>query len=419
MPSHTTNESPGHLAHNLILFGRLLRSLGLPLQPSVVYDFLRAIEWIGIGRKEDFYYAARCLFVLRMEDLPTFDQAFEQFWSRQKIAAATMPAAQRGPANGGPARVRSAGAEESLRPQELAETSGHADDDPSNTQRTLTYSPDEQLRHKDFGELSRGEIVEVKHLMAELSWQLGERRSRRWRPGKLKLVDFRRTFRESLRNGGEVLRLAQRRNKMRPRPLVVLADISGSMERYTEMLLYFVVSLARSLDRSVETFLFSTRLTRVSRQLRGRKIERVLGEISRAVPDWSGGTRIGQALKTFNYEWARRVLGRGAVVLLISDGWDRGDIGLLRREMARLQRSCYRLIWLNPLLGSPEYEPLTRGVRAALPYVDDFSPVHNFASLEQLADRLERLNNLRPVRRQPRPDSDARLIRTPRGEGLL
>ena len=197
---------------------------------------------------------------------------------------------------------------------------------------------------------------------------------------------------------------------MRARPLIMLADISGSMERYTGMLLYFVVVLARSLDQPIETFLFSTQLTRISRQLRSRDIERVLREISRKVPDWSGGTRIGQALKTFNYEWARRVLRRRAVVLLISDGWDRGDIGLLRREMARLQRSCYRLIWLNPLLGSAKYEPLTRGIQAALPYVDDFLPVHNLASLEQLAGLLERLDDVRPIRRQQRPEFDRQSI---------
>ena len=197
---------------------------------------------------------------------------------------------------------------------------------------------------------------------------------------------------------------------MRPRPLVVLADISGSMERYTGLLLHFVLGLARSLDQPVEAFLFGTRLTRVTRELHRRGSDQVLREISRAVPDWSGGTRIGQALKTFNYDWARRVLGRGAVVLLISDGWDRGDIGLLRHEMARLQRSCYRLIWLNPLLGSAEYEPLTRGIQAALPYVDDFLPVHDLASLEHLAVYLQGLEDVRPTRRQQRPELDLRPI---------
>ncbi len=403
MHNRPVTEAPGHLLHNLILFGRILRSLGLPLQPGVLQDFLRAVEWIGVEQKEDFYYAARTLFVLRKEDLPIFNQAFEQFWSSRKVAEALAPFARPGPSIREISGDPSSGSEKDFLPRELADNADLKKDDASSTQLTPTYSPDEKLRRKDFGAMSRDEIDDVRRLMDNLKWSLGERRSRRWRPGKLRLIDFRRTFRESLRNEGEVLRLAQRRSKMRPRPLIVLADISGSMEKYTRMLLYFIVGLASGLDRPIETFLFGTRLTRVSRQLRGSQIERVLDEISRTVPDWSGGTRIGQSLKTFNYDWARRVLGRGAVVLLISDGWDRGDIGLLRREMARLQRSCYRLIWLNPLLGSPEYEPLTRGVRAALPYVDDFSPIHNFASLEQLAEQLERLDDRRPARRQQRP----------------
>lgn len=411
MREPTLTEPPGYLLHNLILFGRMLRSLGLPLQPGAVQDFLRAIEWIGIEGKEDFYWAAQSLFVLRAEDLPIFDRAFEQFWSRQNRTDTMLPYGRRGPTHGKPSKDLSAGSEKSFLLRDMAGMEELSDDHPISAHQTFSYSPDEVLRHKDFGELSAEEIREAKRLMADLTWNLGERRSRRWRPGKLRLIDFHRTFRESLKNEGEVLRLARRRHRMRPRPLIVLADISGSMERYTGMLLYFVVGLARSLNQPIETFLFSTRLTRVSRQLRSRNIGRVLRDISHTVPDWSGGTRIGQALKTFNYEWARRVLGRKAVVLLISDGWDRGDIGLLRREMARLQRSCYRLIWLNPLIGSAEYEPLTRGIQAALPYVDDFLPIHNLESLDQLANQLERLDDVRPIRRQQRPELDLKIAR--------
>jgi uncharacterized protein with von Willebrand factor type A (vWA) domain len=172
------------------------------------------------------------------------------------------------------------------------------------------------------------------------------------------------------------------------------------MERYTRLLLHFIYSLTAGLDQPVESFVFGTRLTRITRQLHERNVDQALREVTRAVPDWSGGTRIGEALKSFNFDWGRRVLGRGAVVLLISDGWDRGDVDLLRVEMARLQRSCHRLIWLNPLLGSPDYEPLTRGMQAALPYVDDFLPVHNLASLEDLARRLSDLDQRPLARRQ-------------------
>ncbi len=186
-----------------------------------------------------------------------------------------------------------------------------------------------------------------------------------------------------------MLTLARRERKTKPRPLVVIADISGSMERYTRLLLHFIYGLAQSRSLPVEAFVFSTRLTRITRQLRQKDIDQSLEDVSGVVHDWAGGTRIGEAIKTFNYDWGRRVLGRGAVVLIISDGWDRGDIDLLDLEMARLQRSCHRTIWLNPLLGSPGYEPLTRGMQAALPHVDAFLPVHNLASLEDLAAHLQ------------------------------
>lgn len=232
----------------------------------------------------------------------------------------------------------------------------------------------------------------MKRLMSELVWQLGERRTRRQRPGQGSRLDLRRTLRRSLMRGGEVIEWARRERRHKPRALVILADISGSMERYTRLLLHFIYSLTGGLDQRVEAFLFGTRLTYVSRHMRDRNVERALSDVSRSVSDWSGGTRIGESLEDFNFNWARRVLGSGAVVLLISDGWDRGEPGLLEREMARLARSCYRLIWLNPLLGSPAYEPLTRGMQAALPYVDDFLPVHNLASLEELAAHLARID---------------------------
>jgi uncharacterized protein with von Willebrand factor type A (vWA) domain len=211
---------------------------------------------------------------------------------------------------------------------------------------------------------------------------------------------MRRSLRRNLGYGGELLEWSFRKPKFKPRPLVIIADISGSMERYTRLLLHFIYSLTKGLEHSVEAFVFGTRLTRISRQLELKDVDLSMKEITRSVPDWSGGTRIGANLKKFNYHWARRILSRGAVVLMISDGWDRGDPHLLANEMARLQRSCHRLIWLNPLLGSPNYQPLTRGMMAALPYIDDFLPVHNLATLEALARHLEWLDDRRPSRRQ-------------------
>jgi hypothetical protein len=238
--------------------------------------------------------------------------------------------------------------------------------------------------------------------MAEIVWRVRERQTRRRRPGHGRLLDLRRTLRKNLRYGGELLDWAEREPKVKPRPLVIIADVSGSMERYTRLLLLFTYGLAKALEQKVEAFVFSTRLTRITQQLRERNLERALREVSLAVPDWSGGTRIGEALQDFNFKWGRRVLGRGALTLVISDGWDCGDVEVLRDEISRLQRSSRRLIWLNPLLGSPDYEPLTRGIQAALPFIDDFLPVHNLASLHDLASHLEGLSERRPQRQQQR-----------------
>jgi uncharacterized protein with von Willebrand factor type A (vWA) domain len=212
---------------------------------------------------------------------------------------------------------------------------------------------------------------------------------------------MRRMIRDNLRHGGEPINLAYRRRVFRTRPLVVLSDISGSMERYSRMLLHFIHALTHGLkDTTVEAFVFGTRLTRITRHLRYKDVDESLDELSEVVYDWSGGTRIGEALKAFNYQWARRVLGRGAVVLVISDGWDRGDLTLLGKEILRLQRATHRLIWLNPLLGSDEYKPVQRGMATVMPCVDDFLPVHNLASLEQLAEVLSLVAAIRPVRKQ-------------------
>ena len=253
----------------------------------------------------------------------------------------------------------------------------------------------EILRQKDFSDLSADELEAVRRMMAAMVWQLGERRTRRKRFGQGAQPDLRRLIRRNLRYGGELLDWPTREAKYKPRPLIVIADISGSMERYSRLLLHFVYSLSAGLEQKVEAFVFSTRLTRITHPLRDKDIDRALHNVSGLIHDWAGGTRIGEAMKTFNYEWGRRVLGRGAIVLIISDGWDRGVPALAAREMARLQRTCYRLIWLNPLLGSPEYEPLTRGMQACLPYVDDFLPVHNLASLEDLAEHLATLDDKR------------------------
>lgn len=402
-PDSNSNStlSSGNLLHNLLLFGRLLRGLGLDINPGRMIDLVQALGYIEIGHKAEFYNAVRSLLVHRREDIQLFDEAFEMFWRKPADGWTTLDLRAMGerrrfrrPLFAAPPLRQSPPA----RPE--GENNQLPTDEPPVIQVTLTYSAQEVLRHKDFAELTGEELEAIKQLMTTLVWHLGERRTRRKRPGPGQLFDLRRTIRHNLKYGGEMLQWAYREPKVKPRPLIVIADISGSMERYTRLLLHFIYSLAVGLEQPVESFVFSTHLTRITRQLRGRDVDRALREVSLAVTDWSGGTRIGEALKTFNFDWGRRVLGHGAVALLISDGWDRGDVDLLSVEMARLQRSCYRLIWLNPLLGSPQYEPLTRGMQAALPYIDDFLPVHNLASLEDLARRLSELDQRPQLRRQ-------------------
>ena len=390
-PGLARQRPPSQLFNNLILFGRLLRGLGLDVNPGRMIDLVQALEHIDIGRRDDFYYAVRSLLVHRHEDLPLFEQAFEMFWQKPVDEWGTMEwnlGVRR-------ARTRPLVASPAPRAAEGPAKKEAPEDAPPLLEVTRTYAAQEVLRQRDFADLTAEELENVKHLISRLVWQLGDRRTRRHRRGRGRQLDLRRTLRRSLKWSGEVLAWAHREPRFKPRPLVVLADISGSMERYTRLLLHFIYSLTRGLEQRVEVFLFGTRLTCVSREMRDRDVERALREVSGSVLDWSGGTRIGYAVKDFNYHWARRVLGGGAVVLLISDGWDRGDPDLLRQEMARLHRSCYRLIWLNPLLGSPDYEPLTRGMQAALPYIDDFLPVHNLASLEDLAHQLSRLDRRR------------------------
>ncbi|MGB5048260.1 MAG: VWA domain-containing protein [Caldilineaceae bacterium] len=373
----------GHLLPNIVHFGRLLRGLNIPVTPAQMLDFVAALEVVDLRRREDVQESARAIFVSRREHLALFDEAFALFWRAR-------PTSQIPPIDLGKLLKRQPGAEEQYRliARSAAESQPRAEDDEPFVDKLFTASEQEALRHKDFARMSNYELAQVKEFMQALPWQPPLRRTHRRRPDRGgNQLDLRRTFRHNLRYGGESLRLAHRQRTIQRRRLVVLCDISGSMDRYARVLLQFLYGLSRSLDQ-VEAFVFSTRLTRITRQLQRRSIDEALDQAAQAVHDWAGGTRIGEAIHAFNFEWGRRVLGQGAVVMVISDGWDRGEPAQLDAEMARLHRSCHRLIWLNPLLGSPTYQPLTRGIQAALPHVDDFLPVHNLVSLEQLAQIL-------------------------------
>ena len=386
----------GYLFPNLMHFGRLLRNLGLDAQAGGMLDVAEALAHVDIGRRADFYHTLQTLLVRRAQDLPVFDEAFRMFWRPPRGERTARDLRALGE------RRRFAPPEVDVPPSSASnQTAGEREEPLLRVEQieALSYSARHVSRTKDFATFTEAEVAQARAMIASLDWELGRRTTRRWQNGAGTAIDIRRAVRHNLRFGGELVVLPRRTRRIRTRPLVLLCDVSGSMERYSRMLLHFVHTLAGSLGR-VETFLFSTTLTRVTRRLATRGVDDVVPTLPKHVPDWASGTRIGDALRRFNVDWARRVLGHAPVVLLISDGWDRGEPEPLGAEMARLQRGCHRLVWLNPLLGSPRYRPLTRGMQAALPWIDDFLPVHNLASLEQLAAHLGRI----PPSRGPRRD---------------
>jgi hypothetical protein len=408
------------LRRNLLTLGRDLRQAGLPIGSGQVMSFVEAVSEIDCRVRNDFYTAAKTTLVTSPEQIPTFDAIFGRFWRQvmNPIAPVETPledliTGDEPPEDSTPRessdQEKKAGADNATRVRERSvlavedtaeDGEGEAQDLEDLPDDVIVFSAREVLRKKDFSQFTAEEIAEARRMIAKMDWRLGTRKTRRKeRATHGDFVDYRATLRRSLRNTGVPIELRFRRRKERMRPLVLICDISGSMDRYSRLLLQFVHALEHGLD-TVEVFVFSTRLTRITRELRKRNVDAAIEHVVKSVDDWSGGTRIGEAIKDFNYKWSRRVLRSGATVVMISDGWDRGDPKLLSKEMAKLQRSCRRLIWLNPLLGAPGYQPLTQGIRAALPYVDYFLPIHNLKSMEALARILGDVDDQPPVRRQ-------------------
>ena len=380
----------GRLADNVVFFARVLRKAGLKPGPGAVADAISAVDAIGIGSREEFHAALSCIFVKRHEDQAVFDEAFRLYWrSRdlvQKMIAMLSPVApdtrEKEKAKAGSARVSDAlSAERDLDRKEKEEPDVEID-------ARLTVSERELLQGMDFAQMSAAELSRARKEMERLVLPFDEVTVRRYRPSyRSQSVDPRATMRSALRAGGALILPRYRQRREVHPPLVVLADISGSMSQYTRVFLHFLHVLTEK-RRRVHTFLFGTRLTNVTRQMRNRDPDEALDQCAGAVKDWSGGTRIGEALHAFNRNWSRRVLGQGAVVLLITDGLEREDVDLLAKEMDRLHRSCRRLIWLNPLLRFEGFEARARGVRAMLPHVDELRPVHNLQSLADLVAAL-------------------------------
>ena len=380
----------GFLAENVLHFVRLLRAAGLPVGPAKVIDALAAVEAVGVGNRTDFREALCAVLVSRREHLELFEQAFDLFWKNpkllEKMIAALLP------------RVHGRTGEQDQAPDVLARLAEAmvkprppADDRESEeieVDATASFSPREVLQKKDFATMTIAELREVKTMLARLKLPLPEKPQRRTRAARQgHRIDLRATLRGMTGAARDVAPLAYRARIRRPPPLVVLCDISGSMDRYARMLLHFLHGITNDRHR-VSTLVFGTRLTNITRHLRHKDVDVALARVAASVDDWAGGTRIGACMRDFNHRWLRRLLGQNAVVLLISDGLDADGGEGLAFEIERIAKSAARVIWLNPLLRYAGFEARPAGVRAILPHVDDFLPVHNVASLRDLSAAL-------------------------------
>jgi uncharacterized protein len=388
-------DSPegGRFAANVAQFARALRAAGLPVGPGRVLEALKAIEVAGIGSRQDLYWTLHAVFVNRRDQRELFDQCFHIFWRDPKLLERLMqlmlPQLQRPQEDEGEEVSRRVA--EALGPEKQPGT-GEAPEEEKEEEieldMQLTYSAKEVLQEKDFEAMSTDELSDAKRQIKTLRLPIMERPTRRMAlHPRGRRIDLRQTLRQSMRGGGAIIDIAKKRRLRRPPPLVILCDISGSMSRYSRMLLLFMHAIASDRER-VHSFVFGTRLTNVTRYLRNRDIDIALDKVGQVVKDWSGGTRIGHCLDDFNKNWSRRVLGQGAVVIIITDGLDRDAGEGLEIEMERLHKSCRRLIWLNPLLRYDGFEPISTGARAMVRHVDDFRTVHNLESLGQLAKVL-------------------------------
>ncbi|HXI44929.1 MAG TPA: VWA domain-containing protein [Candidatus Acidoferrales bacterium] len=402
MPPDATGSRLGtRLLGRAVGFGRALRRAGLGVDVGAAVDFARTLELVDLADRDQVHAAGAAVFVRRKDDLEIYDAIFERYWqvrlalTPDELEVATDEALDE---DGAPGReVVEPGDERRVMPEDRdgmpmpSEAAGtdEAGDADAQVIAPDAYSHLEALRHKDFDRMTPAELRDAERLVDLLTPRLERRRTRRYElhPHGRRLAP-RAMFRKNLATGGEILEWVWRRPTERPRPLTVICDISGSMERHSRLLLRFVQALSASSAVRTESFVFGTRLTRVTRLLRDKDRDRALQRVSETVTDWAGGTRIGESFREFNLRWSRRSLRSSGVVIIVSDGWDRGDPALVAVETARLRRSCHRLVWLNPLAGTPGYQPLAAGMRAALPYIDDFLPAGTVESLERLGEVL-------------------------------
>jgi len=394
------------LLREAVGFGRALRAAGLPVDLGAAVDYARALPLVDMGSREQVRAAGEAVFVRRRDDREPYDIVFDRWWRARGRRSGDFqaPPLQRpdgtdaeGDDPSGEAAPLPGDEHASNRPDEWGVPVPSASEDEGASEEeadTVVVAPDayskgELLRHREFDRMTPAELRDAERLVDALIPRLEQRRTRRYElHSHGRRLAPRAMFRRNLGTGGQLMSWVWRRQIKEPRSLVVLCDISGSMERHSRLLLRFVQALSAASEVRAESFVFGTRLTRVTRLLRDKDRDRALARVSEAVNDWAGGTRIGESFRTFNQTWARRSLRTSGVVIVVSDGWDRGDPALVAAETARLRRNCHRLVWLNPLAGTPGYQPLAGGMRAAFPYIDDFLPAGTVASLERLGEIL-------------------------------
>lgn len=373
-----------HFVRNVLAFCRLLKAAKVDVSMNKVIDACRCLQFIDLGSREDLYWALRANLTSRQEDLKTFDAAFHFFWVQSQEPEQQDCCGGDETASGENTSVKETGKEEK---KELSVTD-FVKNDPQDPDADpidlLAYSPNEVLAQKDFGELSDDEVHAMRQLIVQLALKISTVISRRRKlDPRGDVIDPSRMWRRNMRYGGDMVELPRKKRRIQKTKVVLLCDVSGSMDSYSRFLIQFLFAMQNEL-RNMETFVFSTRLTRITHLLRRRGVHEALRHVANVAQDWSGGTNIGSCLQTFAENWGRFSLQSKTVVVIVSDGWDRGEAELLAEQMRRIHRRAERVIWLNPLLGSPNYRPLCKGMQAALPSIDYFLPGHNLASLVNL-----------------------------------
>lgn len=384
------------LAENIAHFARILRKAGLPIGTGDVLSAIRAVEAVGLASREDLFWTLHASLVRRREHRPLFTQAFNLFWRDPKLLEKSMALLLPS------VKVETAPPEPQAGGRRIADALGlqPRSDEATRTEveidAVLTASTDDVLRKKDFEQMSSQELTLARIAMSRMDVLAEPVATRRFRPSaSAHRIDMRRTMRSAIRRGSGLMILARKERRLKPPPLVVICDISGSMSRYSRMFLHFLHALTATRARAgqkVESFVFGTRLTNITRAIRRRDVDDALASVANLVEDWAGGTRIAAALHDFNAHWSRRVLAQGAIVLLMTDGLEREGGEMLAAEMSRLRRSSRRLIWLNPLLRYQDFQPRAAGIKAMLPFVDAFKPMYNLESLSDLATALQSVN---------------------------